>query len=436
MSETRPIATLPKKVNFIDVNHMTYGNFIGVLYVFTHALDEDRLRSAWDRLQEELPTLSGRYDRAKQSIVSKEKSALVAQNSGLKLEEFSARRNEQDLRAKFINEPDRKSVLAGRAPLASLTLTRLNELGSVMGLAINHVITDAGGFHKIAARLSEIYSYPAHDRPDPFITDLAAFEFGTSRDWPNTKKELTKQGLKPPAPMTGVKGFLPYNLILWSMKKITAQQRLHIHLSADQVQKLKATALEESGEDWISTNAALCAHFAAIMIQLIHKGSPEKSIRMGQLLDLRSRYFDDPSNLQNRFIGNAILIHTELAQLEHYDRGSLTRFFKTMAGGLTPEFVRSRLDVISDSLRHGRTYPGLEMSTPLLAVNNQTKMPVYDIDFDDVKPIQVIPQDVGDNIMFFPASDGGVDVFIRDILNPKRQAKLDTPEWQARIFDF
>ena len=63
-------------------------------------------------------------------------------------------------------------------------------------------------------------------------------------------------------------------------------------------------------------------------------------------------------------------------------------------------------------------------------------MPVYDGRFDGQKPTQIYPQDVGDNIMFFPAPDGGIDIYIRDIVNPQGQQKLLTPEWQERIFDF
>ena len=62
-------------------------------------------------------------------------------------------------------------------------------------------------------------------------------------------------------------------------------------------------------------------------------------------------------------------------------------------------------------------------------------MPVYNLEFGGQSPLRVIPQDVGDNIMFFPAPNGSVEIYIRDILNPKRQAKLETPKWQAQIYD-
>ncbi len=439
MRDSLLIIAQPYQVNFVDINHMTYGNFIGVTYVLEKLIDISLLRQAWEKLQKQFPPLAGRYDERTKSIGSFSPLELIERPSTLTVSEFNRQSREQPLRSKFITEPGRRAVLAGRAPLASLTVTKLADQGCVLGLAINHVITDAGGFHKLARQLSEIYNALLAGQSAPVYdprTKLPEFHFGTHRNWRETKLELSKQNIKAPLPMQGLMGFTPYNLILWSMKKITAQQRLHIHLSPGQVQKLKDTALKATGEDWVSTNAALCGHFTAIMIDLIHDGNPQKAVRIGQLLDLRSRYFEDTENRQKDFIGNAILIHTQEARMDTYDRESLTRFFKSMVSELTPEFLRRRLDVIADSLRHGRTYPGLEMSSPLLAVNNQTKMPVYDLSFGGQFPADIIPQDVGDNIMFFPAKDGGVDVYIRDILNPKRQARLEKPEWQKRIYDF
>ncbi len=421
-------------VSVIDVNHMMYGNFIGVIYVFEQSLDKGLLSQAWEHLQTQCPWLAARYDGLHQSLRKEAFSSLQYAESGL----FEADVRQQP-RSNFILEPDRRSVLSGKSPLSSLQLTKLADGKSVLGLALNHVITDAGGFHKIAHHLGHIYSVLADGKPVPepsFVTNLPEFSFGTNHNWAETKTELAGQGLKTPFSIRGAKGWLPRNMIVWAMNKISTQKRLRVHLTPEQVRRLKASALEESGEDWISTNAALCAHFTAIMINLIHDGTPKKSLRIGQLLDLRNRYFEDPDNLQSGFIGNAILIHTEQATLENYARGALTRFFKSMVDDLSPEFIKSRLDVIADCLRHGRNYPGLEMSDPLLAVNNQTKMPAYNIDINGFKPADIIPQDVGDNIMFFPAPDSGVDVYIRDILNPKRQAKLETREWQERIFDF
>ena len=70
----------------------------------------------------------------------------------------------------------------------------------------------------------------------------------------------------------------------------------------------------------------------------------------------------------------------------------------------------------------------------MMCVNNQSKMRVYDIFFDGAKPQRIIPQDVGDNIMFFPMPCGGVEVYLRDVQDGSRTKLLYEPYWRNRIY--
>ena len=163
-------------------------------------------------------------------------------------------------------------------------------------------------------------------------------------------------------------------------------------------------------------------------------------MQIGQLLDLRNRYFESEPKSQSHYVGNAILIHIDKAAfpdgLQNTSRGALARYFKQRQSKTDAAHVKDRLDLLADCLTHGYTNPELDVKNPIISLNNQSKMPVYDVRFDGQKPTQIYPQDVGDNIMFFPALDGGIDIYIRDIVNPQGQQKLLTPEWQERIFDF
>ena len=424
------------KVSDIDINHMLYGNFIGLQYAFKNCLDIESLKRSITMLMEQFPVLDGHFDKATSSVIgtSSETTLRVQNYSDEILNDHLSIGTVQPNRTKFVAEPSRKEVYSGKAALSTFTFTKL-QTGCILGIAISHLITDASGFHKIARHLGNIYSaiISGDEIPKwPYVADLSAFKFGSGNTWQETQSELSNQGLKTPVKL----GLIPRKMVLWAMTKISTQNRLVVKLTANQVSTLKQTVLKESAEDWISTNAALSAHFVSILVKLIHGDAPKKTLRMGQLLDLRGRYFEGAGNEQDSFIGNAILIYTKKAALKNYNRGSLAQFFKASTASIDAEFLQNRLDVISDCLRHGRTYPGLEFSDPLIAVNNQTKMPIYDLAFNGQTPQRIIPQDVGDNIMFFPAPDGSTEVYIRDILNPKRQAKLETTEWQARIFDF
>lgn len=418
---------------------MLYGNYIGVVYVLEHRLDKSALTEAWNILQKQFPPLASRYDKRARGLVELERSIdIYLQEESGHFADYVDDLNLDIIRSFFVEEPDRKMAESGQAPISSLTLTALSEGGCLLGFSVAHCVTDAGGFHRLARQLAGIYNAirTGADIPEPrFLRSLPEFNFGTDRSWLQTKEALERQNLQTPVSLKGLSGWFMRRVITFGMKHIMSIERYPVHFTPEQVTQLKATVLEESGEDWISTNVALCAHFSAIMIELMHGRQASKPVQLGQLLDLRNRYFEDPNNYQNHFIGNAILIHSEMADLGDYSRASLARHFKQMTTGLRPEFITHRMDMISDCFRHGRSYPGLDMKTPMVCVNNQTKMPVYDLDFDGVKPGQILPQDVGDNIMFFPAHDGGVDTYLRVFQSKARHADLSKPEWQDRIFD-
>lgn len=426
-------------ISDLDINHMMYGNFIGLQYVFDKTLDLEVLEQSWELLVASFPPLSSRYDKKNKSLRLTRDDTFETAKTDLSLGEY-LKADKQDLyRELFVHEPNRKTVYQGKCALAFVRVTNFSDMGCVLGLSINHLITDAAGLNKITQYLCETYNALTFGGSVPvnkFVTKLPEFSFGKELSWQETEAKLKRQGLKTPISLKGLKGYFVRQLVNWSMKKITSQKRLRVSLSPKQVSALKTKALHESGEDWISTNAALCAHFCAIMIELTHGDKVRKPLRIGQLLDLRNRYFSDPKGQQEHFIGNAILIHSEYVELPNYSRSNLTKFFKAMTGDLTADFIRNRMDVIADCLKYDRNYPGLEMLEPLLAVNNQTKIPVYDVSFAGRKPVHVIPQDVGDTLMFFPASNGGVDIYIRDLFHPKRQARLETSNWQAKIYNF
>ena len=424
---------------------MLYGNYIGVQYVFNNNLDVDNLAKATRKLCEQFPALSGHLNFKTRSINSSKSPVHFCHQPnwpGSAADHMTAG-TIQARRRDFVLEPDRRTFIRGAAPVMTLCLTDFEDGGSILGIAINHVLTDAAGFHKTAKHLAILYTAfcQASPPPDwPYKSKLGVFDFGTNRNQKDWQAQLSAFSWAKPAKISGLSGAPMRNIVLWSMGKIASQNRLAVALNRDQVAGLKDAVLKQSGEEWISTNVAISAHFASIMARLIGQKRPNKPFRVGQLLDLRGRYFDRDNDLQRNFIGNAILIHTQHTRFEpgtpNYDRKAFAKFFKKSVAELDGQSLRRRLDLIADGLRHGYTYPGLEMSDPLLAVNNQSKMQVYDIEFGGQTPARVIPQDVGDNIMFFPAQNGGIEVYLRDILNPKRQALLEQNEWQRQIFSF
>ena len=428
-------------VSPIDENHLLYGNFIGLQYVFTQSLNSKILNQAISVLADQFPALTGRYVARSGSIEIK--------SNDVSLKVRQAKGSINDVltlleRPNYIAEPMRQDVLRGRAPLSTFTLTEFEDGGAILGVAISHLLTDAAGYHLLLAHLGEIYTRLKKAEPPPsfpFHTRLGEFDFGTDQSKAEVLKSLQQRNLPKPIPIKGLVGKAIKSLIIKAMDKSLSENiPVLIKFTPDDIARLKATVLIESGEDWISTNMALCAHFTALIAKLSYQDEIKADMQIGQLLDLRNRYFEDISNTQSQFVGNAILIHIDKASfpdsLQNTSRGALAQYFKNRQSRTDATDVKTRLNLLSDCLRHGYTNPELDVKNPIISLNNQSKMNIYDIAFDEQIPKRIYPQDVGDNIMFFPASDGGVEIYIRDIVNPQGQRKLLLPEWQARIFDF
>ncbi len=411
-------------VSPIDENHGLYGNVIGLRYVFVEGLDVGVLARSVEELIKQFPALSGRYAGKFAEVIPSSETVSLASRGHY--------------------EPKRRDVLVGRAPLSTFTLAPHEDGGAIFGMAVSHMLTDAAGFHSLMRHLGDIYTALIIGKPVPtfpFATHFDVFKFGADRSKAETLSALKQRGLPKPIPIKGLLGGIIKSLIIKAMdKSLSENPPVSLHFTPDDVARLKETVLTESGEDWISTNVALCAHFTSIISKLSYGDDIKTEMQIGQLLDLRNRYFEADSKAQSNYIGNAILIHIDKAAfpdgLQNTSRGAVARYFKQRQAETNAGDIRERLDLLADTLRHGYTNPQLDVKKPIISLNNQSKMPVYGVSFDEQSPACIIPQDVGDNIMFFPAPDGGIDIHIRDIVNPGRQQKLLTPEWQDRIFEF
>ncbi len=426
-------------VSPIDANHLLYGNYIGLQYVFETPLDVEALTKAVEILITQFPALSG--------IFIEKSFSIIAAPTHVSLKTQRLKKSVTHIlgttsRPKCVEQPSRLDVLKGREPLSTFTLTELSD-GMILGIAVSHVLTDAAGFHLLMKHLAEIYGAILSNKAlpvFPYVTHLGVFEFGTDRSKTDSLKALKRRGLPKPIPIKGLIGRFIKSLIIKAMdKSLSKNPPIKLHFTPDDITRLKDTVLTESGEDWISTNTALCAHFTSIVAKLSYGEDVKKEIQIGQLLDLRTRYFETDPISQSSYVGNAILIHIDNAAfpdgLQNTSRGALARYFKQRQATTKAVDIQMRLDLLTDCLKHGYTNPELDVKNPIISLNNQSKMPVYDVSFDGQKPVRIYPQDVGDNIMFFPASDGGIEIYIRDIVNPLGQHKLLSPDWQSQIYN-
>ena len=93
-------------VNDIDVNHMMYGNFIGVQYVFRDRLNEAVLNKAWWHIRHRFPKLASQFDNKTRGLKPYDGQIFESSDTDMSLQDFLKAEDPDRFRSKFITEPN------------------------------------------------------------------------------------------------------------------------------------------------------------------------------------------------------------------------------------------------------------------------------------------------------------------------------------------
>lgn len=430
-------AVINHRLTKLDENYVNSGNSIGISYLFAQNLSVDDLKSSLSKLIEEYPALAGRADFTSMRVSGETASVLfehVTDFTG-SAQDYAAPDRVIYNRLDFVNEPRRKDIERGNAPLMCVRLTEFTEGGCALGVSVNHGLMDAWGFHLLMRRWSDIITGQKGEHPDMSVRPYA---FKTQRSTVDVLADIKHANMAKPLNFKTPLG----RFIKWAMygmlDKIRARDREMIYLAPAQITAIKKAVHLESSLNWISTNVAISAHILHAILPL-QRSPKTTSLGIGNVINIRGRIEPQTRAVQNAYAGNALLIH--VAE-NNYDkpvteltRGEIARDLRSAFDTLTETRIMRDMRNIVDSLEAGYGYPGLNLFAPIMAVNNQSKFDVYGVDFGAGRPLRVIPQDVGDHIMIFPSENGGMEIYLRDFTSLKLQKKLLEPKWQARLFD-
>ena len=419
----------------LDLNYVWSGNNIGVGYVFEDAIDTARLKQSLTQLLSEYPALAGRADFKTMTVNGANASVPLThvQNYPGRAKDYAVRGKNIQNRTEFVTEQSLKNVTRGLAPLMSVKLTDFINGGCILGVTINHGLMDAAGFNTVMHRWSDVFT----GRPSAQIKGSGHFHnFKTNRNASDVMAGIKAAGIALPLNFNTLRGRVLKRLMFGGLEKIRARGREMIYYTPAQVAALKTTVQKEAQLDWVSTHMALGAHVlhAIAPLQLPAKST---SVNIGNVINIRPRFA--PTNIYSadRYVGNALYIMLNELSAERpiaeLSRADFARHLRNAFDGLTPKRIERDMKNIADNLAAGYGYPGLSLFKPIMALNNQSKMNIYGVDFGAAKLLRVIPHDVGDHVMIYPAADGGVEVYIRDFKSLKRQKKLLEPEWQERL---
>ncbi len=425
----------PHPLSALDLNYAHSGNVIGTVYVFDDPLRELQIRTGLVELARLVPALTGRIDPKSSCVVLNDHGLLfeIAEYCGSS-KEFQDPIQNIHQRLDFVHEPKRIEILKGRAPLMTVRLTHFRDGGSMLGMAISHCLVDGYGFHRLMQYLSEIIL--GHLR-EPVSLSPELYDLGTSRTVKAWKAEMRAQNMALPGRQFGLIGRAKKEFMGFMLDRFRARGREMFHFTPGQLEQLKANILEESGLDWISTNMALGAHLISAILPL-QRSAKDRDLGIGNVVNVRSRIAEKSGSNRSAFIGNALCIMIDNLSTEgpltEIPRGAIARHLRSSFDKMTSEHLEWALNTVFDALSAGYGYPGLGLTDPIMSINNQAKFDVYNVDYGVGRPRRVIPHDVGDHIMIFPAMDGGVEVYIRDFVSVKRQAMLQQPKWRDRIY--
>jgi len=430
-------------LNLLAENYVLYASSIGVQYVFEKTVDLELFKSALQQFLEEFPALSGVANFKTWQVERSEKGVPIQIEKeypgGAK--DHATIGKTQGQRWNFVNEPARSQVEKGKGNLFAIKITNFQEGGCIVGLTMNHALSDATGHHLIAHRFSDYFKAVQNGQAvggTPLVPLLAELQFGTKRTKKETLAALKANKVKKPLKVKGFPWTLVKKLITSTLDGAKRKDREIIHYSAAHLDKLKEKVKEESGLNWVSTNLAVGAHICEVMGQIQFGKKPAKQVQISNLFNMRNRYFNQEDERQKRYCGNAMYIHNVLHDfpegMQHAGRGAIAKKVKTTFDAVSTESVKRNMDLVVDCLKYDYTYPGLDAMKPIMGINNQSKIPAYGVDFGAGELLRVIPQDVGDHILMFGDKEGGMEVYLRDVFKAKNTKRILEAEWQDRFY--
>lgn len=406
----------PRETSSWGLTGLDRANLLLILrgvWIFDGPLEPTRIRAGLARLLTLYPHLAGR-------MVAGERVELT--NAGVPLE--TAEEPEATVEAvcaapeeagRFAPILRKGWVKKGKqAPMAA-RITRLAD-GSVLGIRCTHACLDGTSFYAMVRNWSGLCS---GREVSPPVLDQSLVPPPLERPKAELLAHLDELGwIKPSwiSAITALPAFLPSRLL---------QRTPAIHVSTEELARLKSTVVEASGRAELSTGTALAAHLTRMAVRLhgLPDGTPCQQVVVA---DGRER----APTLPARFAGNAALPVLTAS----FGAGASSSDIAAQAHDTLAPFLARPSPVLAEQLAIGRElmrsrvmrmpYDVLGMHVPrppVTYINNFSKMPVYDLDFGEpgrpLRPVRAIPHDLPDPVLLWPAppGQGGIEVYFTGV---------------------
>ena len=391
-------------------------------WVFKGDLDFEKMKSSLESLLSYYPRLAGKIkDKKRVEITNDGVQFEVAEGPDVLVENID---NETKTIDRFCNSIPENSLM-------SVKVTKVKN-GTVLSVLCSHVCMDGDSFYSMVNNWGKLYrgekiSEPVFDQSKMFDYEKLPIE--------KLKKMALENGWKQ------LNFFLIVKLILSSIFNSSKLRVGPFFLSKKKLDLLKNEIGKDNGFE-CSTNIALSALITKLGIELFGLSKWTKCQQI-TVVDMRERL----SDVGSLFCGNAsITVGTRMFEAGSSISEIAKIIFETISPVLkNPSEKLELLNTINLNIMAKKLpfipFDVVSMNSKKPSVfytNNFSKLPIYEADFGTGCPYKVIPHDLPDPIVIWPANKdkNGIELYFSGVFAKKiKSLKSDDP-WFKEIEQF
>ncbi|MEU7340419.1 acyltransferase [Streptomyces sp. NPDC007074] len=406
-------------------------------FYYRRTLDAAALRASLAATLPHYPLLTGRLvrddDRGLSVVCDDAGVPFTESHSDRPMPEYGLGRSAKDDIGSYLHKASAFRIVGHDTPLLTVRVTHMRGGGSVLGVSINHSIVDGAGYLDFLRHWSRVHHGEEH-RAAPYArTLLDGLAEGAA---PDAARHSSQYAL--------VSGPRKARFILRVNAGARRVRTLTLRFAAEEVRALKEHAragLAGSGLR-VSSGDALSAHLWKVLADL--RARPDDSAeRLGMVVGLRSAL---RAALPDGYWGNAVTnVTPEMpgAELRAASLADTVAAVRRAVDGITADRVRDEVAFLEAQRDARRTHlvlsrMALDAFGGTVAVNNVSRLPVYEIDLGAGRPFwfefpaSPVPWSI--LITPTPVDDGSRDVHFSV---PRESARaLLTPEWTKRLHTY
>jgi len=379
-------------------------------WFFTGRPEVDKLKEGLGKLLDYYPHLSGRVkEDGGISFTNEGVPFMVIDKPGWRLEDLYQRGDFTNI-AEMTTVIKPARLMKGLDSPLTVKLTGLED-GFVLGVQCSHACMDGDSFYNMVYKWGQICRNQEIEEP---VLDQSKFPVPVEFSKDKAEKKALESGW--------VK---IYWLFLIKMVPLYISGTLKMrtgafHVPADLIEGLKQDIGEKTGIS-CSSNVALSALITKKCFEF-YNHDEETCCNQVTVVNCRGRLPGVPSS----FAGNA---STPVVTPVFKAGASMADIAAIIDQTLKPvrqqpsSKLQDLIEVNINAMKHKLPYapfdlPGMHAKkTTVVYINNFSKLPIYDLDFGSGKPQFVIPHNLYDQVVIWPAhpEKGGVEVYFSGI---------------------